>query len=186
MQDRDAALSLFLGPLTPQGSEVVPPPYSHSHTNTHWRQITQWPWNSSSLLLLFRPDSIHLCCQAWIWDLASRPCSCEIWVTMVGLLKGCSGGTHVFQRAGLMTEKLMIKHVHDLCVVNFLCRLVFPRDPFDWLTKKVTIFVRFALFLVKYCYILLLKDTWRSQELKINQKNVNVNLWFMAVHQAPF
>lgn len=59
----------------------------------------------------------------------------------------------------------------------------FPKGSF-WLTKKVTIYVRFALFLVKYCYILLFKDTW--SELKINQENVNVNLWFMAVHQAPF
>lgn len=49
---------LFLSPLTPQGSEVIPPPYSHSHRNTHRRQITQWPWNFPCPLFCFGPDSV--------------------------------------------------------------------------------------------------------------------------------
>lgn len=54
MWDRDRPLSLSLSPLTPWGgSKVIPPPYSHSHIFTHWRQITQWPRNSSFLLLCF-------------------------------------------------------------------------------------------------------------------------------------
>lgn len=62
--------TLFLSSLTSPGSEVIPPPYSHGQTFTHRRQITQWPWNSSSAPL-FGPNSVHLCCLAWIWEFPS-------------------------------------------------------------------------------------------------------------------
>lgn len=62
--------TLFLSSLTSPGSEVIPPPHSHGQTFTHRRQITQWPWNSSSAPL-FGPDSVHLCCLAWRWKFPS-------------------------------------------------------------------------------------------------------------------
>ena len=73
---------LFLSPLSPQGSEVVPPPYSHSHTDT---RKTNYPvtLKFSFPALLFWPDCIHLFfCQARIWQFLSRLCSCGIWMTM--------------------------------------------------------------------------------------------------------
>lgn len=53
MWDRDRPLSLSLSPLTPWGGQRSSLLRTHSHIFTHWRQITQWPRNSSFLLLCF-------------------------------------------------------------------------------------------------------------------------------------
>lgn len=103
---------LFLGPLMPQGSEVVPPPYSHSHTNTQKTNYPVTPKFSSSALL-FRPDSVHLFCQASIWEFSSRLCSCGIWMTIAGVPVGFFlWGKHnwcVTQRAAQMADELVVQ-----------------------------------------------------------------------------